>query len=519
MARRGSSQLRLTLDTEARVSSARVSPTRARVVNLYDGASTGTRRTTGWRAPTTYANDSLNYLTTLRDRSRAAVRNDGYGKGIIDKLVSNIIGTGINPLSQAPDPEIRTRIQQLWLAWTDESDADGLLDWFGQQAQAVRSWLEGGDAFVRLRPRLPQDGLTVPLQIQILEGEFCPITLNQLSTTGNRIRAGVEFSRIGKRVAYWFHASRPGDLQDIDVGQLRRVPAELASHLFEPWRAGQIRGLPHLTQALIKLHELDKFDDATLLRQQLANLFVAFVTRPAQTLEESTVHPLTGEAVEDVSDLPTLQFEPGIFQELAPGEEVTFSEPPDAGSGYPAFMKQQLFAVSAATGVPYEVITGDMSGVNDRTVRVILHEFRRRVQAWQHHVVAYQFCRPIWRAWLDRAVLSGAVPIPPADYAARVREWTAVKWMPHGWPYLHPVQDVEADKKAIRAGFTSRSAVVSERGEDADVIDTEQAADNARADDLGLRYDSDGRHTTESGGTPTADPEPAAGDRGTDGRA
>jgi capsid protein len=69
----------------------------------------------------------------------------------------------------------------------------------------------------------------------------------------------------------------------------------------------------------------------------------------------------------------------------------------------------------------------------------------------------------------------------------------AAKWIPQGWPYLQPVQDIEAQTEAIRSGFTSRSAVVSEQGEDAEQIDAEQAADNARADRLKLRYASDGR--------------------------
>ena len=146
-------------------------------------------------------------------------------------------------------------------------------------------------------------------------------------------------------------------------------------------------------------------------------------------------------------------------------------------------------SVSAATGVPYEVLTGDMAGLNDRVMRVILHEFRRGIQARQHHIVAYQLCRPVWAAWMDRVFLNRALPIPPA-FVDDPAPWTAVKWMPQGWPYIHPVQDVQSAEKAIKAGFTSRSAVVSEQGEDAEVIDEEQAADNARANELGLAYET-----------------------------
>jgi capsid protein len=150
-----------------------------------------------------------------------------------------------------------------------------------------------------------------------------------------------------------------------------------------------------------------------------------------------------------------------------------------------------------------------MTGLNDRVMRVVLNEFRRRIQAWQHQIVAHQLCRRVWQAWLDRAFFAGALPIP-AEYLRNPEPWAAVKWMPQGHVYLHPVQDAQASEKLIRAGLTTRSAVVSEQGEDSEQIDDEQAADNARADALGLRYDSDSRQSA------TATPPEAADDDSAD---
>lgn len=484
--------------------------TRARNA-VYESAG-HTRRTIGWQAPTVGANDGLlGNLTTLRDRSRAAVRNDGIAKNAIERLVSNIIGTGIKPQSLIADEALRREVHELWLRWTDESDADGLLDWYGQQAQATRAWLEGGECFIRLRPRRAEDGLAVPLQVQVIEPELCPHDHDVIRTTrGTRIRAGIEFNQIGKRIAYLFYRSRPGDAHDYLRWELRAIGADSVVHLFDPLRPGQIRGLPHLTQALIRLVELDKFDDATLLRQQLANLFVAFVKR-AGSLDAELTNPITGLSATATTERQRLGLEPGIFQELDVGEDVTFSDPPSVGETYPDFMRQQLFGVSAATGVPYEVLTGDMSKVNDRTVRVILQEFRRRVMAIQHQLIAHRVCRAVWHAWMDKAFYTGALRLP-ADYATNPEPYRAVKWVPQGWPYLHPLQDVQASKERMRAGLSSRSMEVSELGEDAEQIDQEQAADNARADALGLRYDSDGRHTAARARGAAANNTTGAGD-------
>ena len=49
-------------------------------------------------------------------------------------------------------------------------------------------------------------------------------------------------------------------------------------------------------------------------------------------------------------------------------------------------------------------------------------------------------------------------------------------------------------KLAIRAGLSSRSEAISAYGYDAEDVDREIAADNARADELGLVFDSDPRH-------------------------
>ena len=54
---------------------------------------------------------------------------------------------------------------------------------------------------------------------------------------------------------------------------------------------------------------------------------------------------------------------------------------------------------------------------------------------------------------------------------------------------------------AICAGLLSRSEAISAFGYDAEDVDREIAADNQRADDLGLIFDSDARYTSKDGGS------------------
>lgn len=464
-----------------------------RIKASYEGAAEG-RRSSNWDAPDTGPNSLIMpALRNLRSRSRAAVRNDPYAGNIIDKRVSNLIGTGITPQPRLLDKALRKAMQVLWEDWVDESDADERTDFYGQQALVARTVEQSGECFVRLRPRRLEDGLAVPLQVQCLAPEFVPHDKFEVTRSGNVIRAGIEFNSIGRRVAYWCYRNHPSDKTSLNAGYnpLVRVPAEQMLHIFEPLEPGQLRGVPRLAPILKRLRSLDNYDDAVLFRQEVANLFAGFVRKPAP---EGPGHPpmdmLTGAPVVHDRDAftPMVALEPGTMQELGPGEQVEFSDPPDGGNNYPDFMRQQLMAAAAGAGLPYELMTGDMRDVNDRAIRVVLTEFRRRLEQLQFQVYVHQLCRPVRAAWMDMAVLAGSLELD--DYVLRRREYLRTRWVPQGWAYIHPVQDVQSRMLEVGAGFASRTEMCLRSGTDAEVVDEENAADIARAKDLGLNYSS-----------------------------
>ena len=66
-------------------------------------------------------------------------------------------------------------------------------------------------------------------------------------------------------------------------------------------------------------------------------------------------------------------------------------------------------------------------------------------------------------------MLSGGISAP--NYHNKPNNYRRVKWIPHGWAYIHPVQDMQAQALAVRNGFKSRSEVVSEQGYDSEQVD------------------------------------------------
>ena len=467
---------------------------------LYDGTGFG-RRTLAWQVANPGAVAAL--LTTqteLRAKSRDLVRRNTWAHAALESFVANAIGTGIKPQSLVTDAVLRESIQALWSDWTDCADAAGLTDFYGLQALACRAMLEGGEALVRLRYRRPEDGLPVALQLQVLEPEHLPVTLNTQAENGNVIRAGIEFDRLGRRVAYHLYRSHPEDgvfapMSGAGGLQTARVKADEILHLFRPLRPGQIRGEPWLARALVKLQELDQYDDAELVRKKTAAMFAGFITRLGPE------DHLMGEGAADQNGVALAGLEPGTLQILEPGEDVRFSQPADVGGSYSDFLRMQFRAVAAAMGVTYEQLTGDLTQVNYSSIRAGLLEFRRRVEALQHGVIVHQLCRPIWQAWMEQAVLEGALVMPgfARGGPARRRGYLACKWIPQGWQWVDPEKEFKALQLAIRSGLMSRSEAISSFGYDAEDVDREIAADNARADALGLVLDSDPRRVAKTG--------------------
>lgn len=472
----------------------------------YDGVGFG-RRTLAWMPGNLGAVATLAYAQDeLRAKSRDLVRRNAWAAAGIEAYVANAIGTGIKPQSMVTDSALREAIHSVWWDWCEEADAAGLTDFYGLQAMALRAMLEGGEAFIRIRYRRPEDGLVVPMQLQVLEPEHVPVTYNAVADNGNAIRCGIEFDSLGRRVAYWMYRSHPNDALLTPMsgqgGSLTpiRVPAVEVIHLFRPLRPGQIRGEPWLTRALVKLNELDQYDDAELVRKKTAAMFAGFITRLSP--EDS----LLGEGLADSNGVALAGLEPGTMQILEPGEDIKFSQPADVGGSYSEFLRMQFRAVAAAMGITYEMLTGDLTQVNYSSIRAGLLEFRRRCEAIQHHVIVHQFCRPLWRAFLEQAVLAGALTLP--GYARRRREYGSVKWIPQGWQWVDPMKETEAMKSAIRSGLMSRSEAISANGYDAEDVDREVAADNARADALGLVFDSDPRHGKAGEVQPSTDQPP-----------
>jgi lambda family phage portal protein len=443
-----------------------------RMLADYKGASTDKKRT-NWNAPKSSPNTSLGKdLVQLRNRALAGQRNSSLLKSAINNLVSHEVGTGIVPRAVSDDNNFNDNLDNWFEEWTNYCDPAEVLSFFGSQGLAVRCRRVSGEVFVRLRTAQTDDFSDHPLRIELLEPDYCPVELNQIAPNGNEIKYGIEFTKKGKRAAYWMykeHPAEPSTAITFNGGQYVRIAAKHIIHHYMPLRPGQIRGEPDSAQSLLKTYTLESYDQAELERKETRAPFTGFVSRNEISDEDWDYDPLTGEKLEENSNgLMGMDLEAGTLVQGLPGESLTLFDGDKGNEAYADYMREQALQIAAGFGLPHAMMTGDYSGVNDRVIRADLNNFYRMIDAVAANYTVYQLCRVIRNRFIELAVMLRPEIAP--KYFANKRNYQKTEWQAQPRAYIHPVQDIDAAVKAIDNNLDSEEDYLRRRGKNPDNI-------------------------------------------------
>lgn len=469
----------------------------ALVKRNYDAAGAG-RRTSGWARNRGDANAVIvRAAAELRMHARDLVRNCGWARRGSRTIVNSVVGWGLAPKATG---KAAAEAMIAWKAWADAltCEAEGRLTFGGVQRQVMRACYSDGEVLVRRRWRRPEDGLPLPLQLQVLEADYLDTAKDQITApSGGQIIQGVEYDLLGRRAAYWIFPDHPGSGRL--VGLSKRIPARDILHVFDPERAGQARGVSWLGASIVPLKDLDDYDDAELMKQKIAACFAAFVSD-----RDGTATPM-GEQDADDPLIETL--EPGMVVHLAGDKQVTTASPPQVTTDQ--FSAKHLRKIAAGIGVTYEDLTGDYSQVNFSSARMARMAFKGNVEGWQSDI-AIPFCTGVWAWAMEAAMFLEKNTWQEAPGA----EWTAPPL-----PLVEPDKEIRAKTMEIRAGLTTPSESVRERGGDPETHFIELAKDFERFKTLGLKLDCDPSETSQAGltqarvgaggGAPSDTPPPA----------
>ena len=369
---------------------------------------------------------------TLRQRSAQLFTENLYARGIVRRLVTNEINTGLC-LESMPEESILGLPDDSLGDWSEDIEtrfglwgkSHLICDYSQQntfnsiQYNARLEALVTGDCLVVLR----QDRITKLPQVELISGDKVqtPIGTSERLENTNRIRHGVEIDDKNRHIAY--HVID-------DKGKSTRIAARgVRSGRRVAWliygtekRLDEIRGQPLLAVVLQSLKEIDRYRDAAQ-RKAVVNSFLAmFITK---TKDKQGTMPITGAATRrdqitrdslgsdnrDRERRYDLAFEiPGlVFEELQEGEEPkAFTGGTDTELG--PFEHTILQGIAWALEIPPEILLLSFSS-NYSASAAAVNEFK----LYQNRIrtnFGENFCQPIYQEWFISQALLGNVEAP-----------------------------------------------------------------------------------------------------------
>ena len=460
-------------------------------------AAAGGRLTSDWMAGGSSEDTELaGSLETMRNRSRQMIRDNPHAANLQRIIEDNVVGTGIGlqclvtGADGKPDAAINDRIEAAWAEWSDRNTCHtaGLLSLTDLLRVAVGGVFSDGEALVRIVPKAFGGG-RIPFALDLIEPD---LLLDQASGTfqtrqGSTVRLGVEVNEWHRPLAYWMRTTHPGDttfLSSPAAATIRRIAADEILHMYIVKRWPQTRGVPWMHMALRKMRDMGGYTESELVAARAAANIVGFVKQGIDVCGAEG----TEEILKRAREQPIVKSSPGLFQRLLPGESFEGFSPSRPNANLDPFMRYMLREVAAGVGVSYEALSRDYSQSNYSSSRLALLNERdlwRVLQGW----LIRNYLTPIYRRWLDAAVLSGAVDIP--DYLNNKSRYQEVRFKPRGWSWVDPAKEVQAYALAVQHGFMSRSDVIAAigNGQDREDVDKAIQSDRERAAELGLNFD------------------------------
>lgn len=434
-------------------------------------------------------------LSELRARAQELNRNNPIASGATDTLVTNVIGQGLQPQSRLRAKELgiteeeaqalRRRAEAIFDRWQKFADASNRQKFNGLQALAFRKIVEDGEVITNLPVILNEPWRRLRRSLELIEADRLGTPFGKMG-----VFDGVEVGPDRKEpLKYWIRkANITTNNYEIPRYEWVGIPARdsqgrpLLLHTYFQKRPGQLRGIPFLAPALAYFKHFGDYLSAEVVGAKMAAC-VALVISSADPM--MALNPATGAAVSQGQEGKIEKWEPAQILRLALGETATMIDPKRGGETFASFVMVVLRILSAAYGMPYELLLKDFSKTNYSSARAALLEARR----WFMFLRAYfgqEWCQPIWELVLEEAYLNGDFPAP--NFYEYQDEYLRAQWIGGGWGWVDPVKEVGASIAAIDAGLSTYAKEIAGQGEDWEELFEQLVQEKKYAAALGLVF-------------------------------
>jgi lambda family phage portal protein len=400
----------------------------------------------------------------LKARCQELYRDMPIPRSIINALVSKTIAAPIVPRSamqgrSGAAASWRKNVDRIFRDWADDKEKfslDGMMSMVEMQRAIVRGVAVDGEIFVVMHDRDNGPGAP-PLRLELVESVFLDSGILQTGFAGidAKGREGIEVDDDGRPLRY--HFRRPNG-QDVRV-----VPANRVLHIKIDLYAGQYVGEPLLAAIAQQVYHFENFQSATVQNaENCAKIFMVATTQDGGGVGDLLKSPDADEATAtEREEQREVAF--GQFMNLMPGESVTQMDMKHPGAQYGVFVEKMIKMMAAVAGLPYEVVSGDFSGVNYSTSRMADMVAESAVLPWRE-MLRDDFCCPIFKAFMVASIQGGLITL--RGERVPVSDYTRCNVTMPGRRYVDPEKEVKADAEAMKIGSKTWSQIQAERGND-----------------------------------------------------
>jgi lambda family phage portal protein len=426
------------------------------------------------------------------------VRDNSYAWGVVDTIVSSVVGAGIQAQSTFETPEgddiedINDLRDKAWSEWSEVADINGRLTLEEIQIIALREMVEAGEVLIRIvnLPSTEYRGISrpIPMALEIIEADRLATDRDTYATgidrgDGTRVIRGIKVDESGKPLAYMIYDDHP--LQPYAVSRTpKEIPAREIIHLFRQDRVGQTRGVTWFAPALASIRDLGTYLDNELQASAIASCFTAAIK--TETPMGRLSDPDAGDGV-DRRGNQERYLEPGLVFELNPNESVEVINPTRPNNAAGEWTKVILRGIAVGTGLSYEVVARDYSQTSYSSSRTSQLEDRRRFRITQKYLIRH-LLQPVWDRFCDAASRTNLDGFPgPSDLLSDRRRFTPVEWQTPKWEWVDPGVEQVTSEAGINSFTATYSEVLGAQGLNFRTVFYQRAKENRLLAKLGLQ--------------------------------
>jgi len=381
----------------------------------------------------------------LINQSRTFYRDNGLYKGMIDRAIDYMVGSGFTLQVKTDNTNFNKKLEGLWNSWNFKPEIRGLLLGFETAQMFLREAILCGD----IGAIKTNKGV-----LQIIEAE-------QING-GNQSKDGIDKNIFGVPTGYW--VSGYNDHGYLNTTTSRKIDPANFLFMTNPDRPSSTRGVPACQSVFAMLHRINDVCDSEAIAMQLLSRLAVAVTREnadQRAFIESKEDPKKAGA-DTTGQLGSrlMELEYALMFHARPGEKIEGIEHNIPGKNFGESLRLFLRLLGLPLGLPLEIVLLDWTNSNYSQSRAVLEQAFQSFIKWQSKLDGFYYTPAFeWKlqGWRSSGLLGNRKEIP-------------YSWIKPTFPWIDQLKECQAKGMMIDRALMTHSEACKSRGQDRDDV-------------------------------------------------